>query len=310
METHVNPLAALNDKLRLVRDRVRGIIYGKTNGLYLCGRPGTAKTYTVRTTLEHCGAAYQYHSGHLTPIGLFDLLRQHHDRVVVLDDVSSIFGQQVARQILLAALGNSHDGGRGREVRYKRAKLDEVIMFTGGIVAISNIDLTSHDDAVLNALKDRINVLNYDPTDEEVLALCRDIAGKGIGPCSPKECGEVLEYLRGEAQAKGIRLSVRMFVDKAMADFRLCKEEEVESHWKDLIRSDLDQQLVELRQPVNDNVSRKEQTEAERRVVQEICLNHTSVEDRIRVWRERTSKSQAAYYRRFKELKKAGLLSE
>ncbi len=82
----------LQRQLSVIRDRVRGVFYQQTNGLYLFGRPGTSKTHTVRVTLETLAAPYDYHRGHITPIGLFDLIATNRDRTIVLDDVASIFG--------------------------------------------------------------------------------------------------------------------------------------------------------------------------------------------------------------------------
>src|SRR5947209_7177931 len=103
----------------VVRDRVRGVAYGHSTGFYLAGRPGSGKTHVVRRTLEGTDKPYVYHDGHLTPLGLFELLCQQRDRVVVLDDVSSIFSQPVALQILLAALGRQPGAAGGRVVSYR-----------------------------------------------------------------------------------------------------------------------------------------------------------------------------------------------
>jgi hypothetical protein len=81
-------LQELQQRLTVVRDRVRGVARRHCTGFYLFGRPGTSKTHTVRTTLDELNIPYEYHSGHLTPLGLFDLLAEHHDSVIVLDDVS------------------------------------------------------------------------------------------------------------------------------------------------------------------------------------------------------------------------------
>lgn len=94
----------------VIKDRVRGVFHGRSNGLYLHGRPGSSKTHIVRTTLDLLAANYTAHSGHLTPIGLYDLLEENADRTLVLDDVSSILNAPIALQLLLAALGNPHDG--------------------------------------------------------------------------------------------------------------------------------------------------------------------------------------------------------
>ena len=136
---------------KVVKDRIRGVVHGQHNGMYLHGRPGTSKTYIVRTTLDTLGANYAYSNGHLTPIGLFDLLVENRDRVIVMDDVTSLFNQPIALQLLLAALGNPHDGSKARQVRYKTAKGDVVVPFSGGVVGISNLPLAGHHSEVLGA---------------------------------------------------------------------------------------------------------------------------------------------------------------
>lgn len=129
-------LAELNERLALVRDRVRGVAKQGQAGFYLYGRAGTSKTYTVRTTLEELGVKYQYQNGHITPIGLFETLEEHPDGIIVLDDVSEIFKQPTAKSILLAALGSQPNGVR--EIRYKRQGVTAKVRFSGGVIAISN----------------------------------------------------------------------------------------------------------------------------------------------------------------------------
>jgi len=117
-------LQELQQRLAVVRDRVRGVARRHYTGFYLFGRPGTSKTYTVRTTLDELNFAYEYHLGHLTPMGLFDLLAEQHDRVLVLDDVSEILTNRIALQVLLAALGNQPHATGTRIVKYRRQGRD------------------------------------------------------------------------------------------------------------------------------------------------------------------------------------------
>ena len=168
-------LAELNRRLGIVRDRVKGVAEHGQPGFYLYGRAGTAKTYTVRTTLDKIGCDYEYQLGHLTPIGLFDLLEANSTKIIVLDDVATIFNQPAALNILLAALGKQPDGKR--IVKYKRQGKTVSVEFTGGIIAISNLEL--HGNAVMDALKSRFQPLNYDPTNEQIMALMHDIASRG-----------------------------------------------------------------------------------------------------------------------------------
>jgi hypothetical protein len=101
---------------------------------------------------------------------------------------------------------------------------------------------------------------------------------------------------------------VRLFVDKAMRDFELSEAGLTETHWKDLVCSNLEQQLIELKHPTND-LSRAEQIAAERRIALDVLLTFETKAERIEQWKNRTGKSQAAFYRRVKELRVKGQLS-
>ena len=101
------PLRELQQRLAVVRNRVRGVARRHYAGFYLFGRPGTSKTYTVRTTLDDLEVPYEYHLGHLTPMGLSTCWPSSTDRTLVLDDVSELLTNRIALRILLAALGPS-----------------------------------------------------------------------------------------------------------------------------------------------------------------------------------------------------------
>jgi hypothetical protein len=294
-------------KVMVIKDRVRGVVHRQSNGVYLHGRPGTSKTHMVRSTLENLAVPYCHHSGHLTPIGLFELLAENRDRVVVLDDVSAIFNQPIALQILLAALGNPHDGSNVRLVKHKTAKETRCVPFTGGVICISNLPLDGHNHAVLAALKDRAFVICYEPTDEQIVALIEKVAGDGVDDVPPEKARMVAAFLVSECTARGIRPSVRLFVDKAIKDYKLYAAKKCETHWQDLVVSNLEEQLVELKQPTTD-LSRAEQVDAERRIALDIYLTCETRGERCQQWKARTAKSEPAFYRRVSELRKAGCI--
>lgn len=294
-------------QIKVVKDRVRGVVKGAFNGVYLYGRAGTAKTHTVCSTLDTLAVNYAYSNGHLTPIGLFDLISENRDRAIVLDDVSAIFNQPIALQLLMAALGSRHDGSGVRYVRHKTANGDTVVDFTGGIICISNLPLKGHHDEILSALNDRVFVINFEPSDEQIIALLEVLASNGVDGVAPAKCKTVCRFLINECKARDIRPTVRLFVDKAIKDFQLHGMGACETHWKDLIVSNLEQQLIELQHPTND-LSRIEQTEAECRIALDVFLTFETREERVEHWNQRTGKSQAALYRRFAKLKKEGRL--
>ena len=189
------------------------------------------------------------------------------------------------------------------------AKGPRYAKFTGSIIAISNLPLTGHHKEVLAALRSRIYCVAYEPSDEQMIALIREIAGRGTRGLSPRECLQVATYLIEECKRREIRPEIRLFMDKALPDFRLWREERTETHWRDLVSSELEQQLVEIKHEQRD-ISKAEQIEAERRIARDIYHGFTEPKERVKQWRERTDKSQATLYRRWDELKEAGQLDE
>lgn len=307
MET-LSPLKELRSKQSLIRDRIRAVVRGHANGIYLHGRPGLSKTFLVRTTLEKLGTRYEYSNGHVTPLGLFELIEKSPNSVIVLDDVSSIFTQPMALQILLAALGTPHDGSKTRTVRYKRANDDRVVHFSGSIIAISNLQLAGHANHVLDALRDRVHVMSYEPTDEEIEASIHEIAGTSPRGVSSSDAVRVASFLLDSCRESGVRPSIRLYVDKALTDFQLWEAGDSESHWSDLIRASVQQSVIVQERPLRD-ISRKEQIDSERRLVQAICEQFPCRKLRVAAWVARTGKSQAAFYRRCRELRCEDLVS-
>lgn len=298
--------AELDRRLAVVRDRVRGVAKGHHTGFYLFGRPGTSKTYTVRKTLDELAVPYCYHDGHLTPIGLFDLLEEQHDRVIVLDDVSAIFNQQIALQLLLAALGNQPDESGTRIVKYRRSQRNEVVRFTGGVICVSNLDLQG--DPIVNAVKSRVHYLEYDPTDEQLAALMRMVAVKGWPASSPvinpTEGLEIAEFLISESKKLDVRLDMRHLVDKAFPDYLQHRNGDAETHWKDLIRTTLEEHLLDLHHTPVKPRSRQDQKALEQQIVREIVGIYNTKDERLTAWDQRTGKSSRAFYRRLQEIER------
>lgn len=298
-----SPLENLRLKQSLIKDRIRGVVHQASNGVYLHGRAGVSKTYLVRSTLDILGQRHAYSNGHLTPAGLFDVIESNPQSVIVLDDVTSIFGSPKALQILLAALGTPHDGSRIRTVRYKTGNKDRTVLFEGSIVAISNLSLGEHSSQVLQALQDRVQVMAYEPTDDEIEAHIYEIAGTSPRGVPVPDAVEVASFLLDECRTVGVRPSLRLFIDKALADFKLWNDENCESHWHDLVRSSVRQSVILQTHGLRD-MTRKDQMAAERKLVSEICATYCSRPERLKAWKQETGKSQSAFYRRVNELEK------
>jgi hypothetical protein len=261
----------------------------------------------VRTTLEELEVSYAYSSGHLTPIGLFELLAENESGVIVLDDLTALFSQPDALQLLLAALGNQIYS-KGRPIRYKTAKGDRRLSFSGGIIFISNRPLDSHSDEVLAALDDRVFVLGYEPSDEQIVALIYHIADRGVRGISANECRTVATFLIDGCRCRNIRPSMRLFLDKALRDYEFFAAGNSETDWRDLIVSNLEQRLVEPQHPgkeLNQSLA-----EAERRIALDVSSRFATREERVAAWKEQTGKSQATLYRRISEVRRNRVIED
>ncbi|MBX9582225.1 MAG: hypothetical protein K2X87_18115 [Gemmataceae bacterium] len=292
--------AALDRRQAIIRDNVRSVVHRYATGFYLYGRPGTGKTRTVRRVLAEEGEVHVYQRGHLTPIGLFELLADNPAEVVVLDDVGSVFKSPVALPILLAALEHPDPGDRTRTrvVRYRRRGREDRVQFQGGVVCASNVEL--HQGDVLDAFKSRVTVLRYDPTDAQLAALMLDVADGGPAGLPPPAAGEVARHVIAESLRVGCRLDLRVFVDKALPSWQQWTDNEAETHWRDLVTAAVEEQLVDAA-PADPGPTRAERKAGERVLVREIVAGHPAREDRVREWVKRTGKSERAFYRRLAE---------
>lgn len=255
------PLECLYGRLRLLRDRVTSVARSYQTAAYLVGRPGTGKTYTVKEELTRLGVPWAYANARMSPMGLFMFLAEHPEHVLVLDDISTLFGKDEALQILMAAL----DGvpGQPRRVSYKTKDARITVEFRGGIIAISNLPL--HNDPLARALGSRIVVLEHEPADEELLAFMYRLAAVGHQALSPEEAGDVLAFLVGESRSAGLRLDLR-HLDKACRDYRQCRAGDAASPWQELVRTSLQQTPASSPAPP----TKREEIEAQRRLVKEL----------------------------------------
>ena len=89
---------------------------------------------------------------------------------------------------------------------------------------------------------------------------------------------------------------------KHFPDYLQYRSRNAETHWKDLIRTCLEERLVELKYTAPAKTSRKEIKEEEYMLIRHIIAQHQSRSDRATAWVAATGKSERAFYRRLEEL--------
>lgn len=128
-----------------------GIIKGDFRALIVSGNPGTGKTYTLENILQTAADKSQIIfttiKGFVRATGLYRLMYEHRfaECVLMFDDADSIFQDEVALNLLKAAL----DTTKKREISWRSEKVFEdedgediprTFQFDGAVIFVSNID--------------------------------------------------------------------------------------------------------------------------------------------------------------------------
>jgi len=289
-------LERLEKKLVLVRDRVRSVALRYTTGFFLYGAGGSGKSHAVRGELEALGTRWVLHNSDMSAPGLFDMLHDLPEHVHVLEDMEQLYSDRKAVGYLRSATwGDANMRNRviTKTIHKKRVTFD----FTGGIIVLSNLPLG--EIASLRALATRLNPAEFDPTEAEKKALMWKIAEGGKCDLSPEACEEVCAFICLHAERNGRPLDLRL-LDNAFNDRLMYDRAESMSHWKDLVISRIDGQIVE---PKITPRTRQARLVDERDIAKQIYDQFPdSREDRYRLWKERVGRSERALYRRLADV--------
>ena len=151
---------------------------GKLRSLIVNGPPGVGKTHSVENYLKkYAGSNFKMITGQMTPFSLYGHLYQNNreGRVLVLDDIDSVFSKLEGVNILKAAM----DTKQVRNISWASSThllgasgFPGSFDYLGGVILISNIGFDLDNKKIgahLNALKDRsFSVSISDRTNESL----------------------------------------------------------------------------------------------------------------------------------------------
>jgi hypothetical protein len=295
-------LESLEGKLRVVRDRVEGIVHGHHSGVYIYGAGGLGKSHTVLGCLDELKADYRLFNSRMTAKGLCLALAGSPDAVHVLEDMERITKDADAQGVLRSALWAQP--GKRRVVTWTTAKENIKFEFRGGIIMIANVPLA--EMAELKALATRITTLKLEVSDAELTDLMRDLAAKGKGcgkgQLGPDVCLTVCEYVIDQCRAAGCPLDMRLYVN-ALADYQQYQAGHSRIGWRELVAN-------RVRQSANHRVeeaavrTREDKKEAKRsafRAIRDELQNMPDGAEKtaemVRRFKARGGGAPATYYR-------------
>lgn len=181
------------EQLESLKTGMKLLMSNATNAMFVGGRGGTGKTQTVEDMLHAAGKrdgeGYFKITGSATPVGIYRILYNHRNDIILFDDSDSALNDQEGRNLFKAAA----DTKKVRKISWMKGgknfvdpsdfdedadddTLPRYFEFTGKIIFISNLPLNKLDPD--GALQTRGYVLNVDPTNEEIYEFMYKIADK------------------------------------------------------------------------------------------------------------------------------------
>jgi len=300
-------VAALEQKLQVVRDFTGSVASGRTYGFFLWGKGGVGKSHTVIEELERLKVPYKLFNSRMTGRGLFNALEEFPDAVHLLEDMEPLFRDSGACGVLRSALWGVRPRGDGpteRLVTWTTYKMEHSFVFTGGIVMTANRPFPERPE--LEAVKTRIEYMHLAVSDQELIAKMRAIAAggyrRGRDIMDPDECAGVCEFIVAQCRGLNRAMDLRLMLN-GFQDYLQWRDCQAGCHWRDLVATRVKERPIGLEE-VKTYTERDAQKAAELAVARELETTKLSRAERTRLWQERTGKSEPALYRRLAELKK------
>lgn len=225
-------------RFAILDEMSRAAINGDIRAMIVSGPPGVGKSFGVETQLEKASLfdklagkkiRFEIVKGAMTPLGLYAQLYKFSDpgNVLVFDDCDSAFGDELALNILKAAL----DSGKRRRIFWnsdsamlRREGIPDSFEFKGSVIFITNLNFENVRSKKiadhLEALQSRCHYLDLTINSERdkmlrIRQVHRDVSQDQIGGLfatydfTGNEADQVLDFM-WENRARLREVSLRM----------------------------------------------------------------------------------------------------
>lgn len=156
-ETEIEMEQRIKETYKSLELFVSSIAKGISPSLIVSGAPGLGKSYTVNKILEQTNSYYVFQRGYLKATHLYRLLWENRNKgeTVVIDDCDGIFNDEVALNLLKAALElkETKTIGWGSEKEFvddNGEQIPRVFEYEGSVIFLTNLDF---DDLILKGTK-------------------------------------------------------------------------------------------------------------------------------------------------------------
>jgi hypothetical protein len=284
-----------------LRSQVRGVCQGFTSALFVWGPGGLGKSHVIVEEVDGlCGKGWEHHKGFSTARGMFLDLAERPDVIHVYEDCENLYKNATAASLLRETCGAPKQ--RDRTVSYRTNSEDMCITFRGGVIIVSNENL-SRLTGPLAAVASRFRPVEWSLSVEERMAVISDIAEspwvKGQWFLKPVECQRVARWLIEEMASgqTGPPVDIRFFVEHGLPAYAqfLSSPKDDRVDWREILRAKMKGSVCSA---LEDRATRNARLEA-------IALRLAGRKDldtsgRVAAWRSETGLGQAIYYRHLK----------
>jgi hypothetical protein len=314
-------------KCKQVRDMTAAVLRGTHTGLMLFGAGGNGKSYSIRETLEErrvkeilpedtlaAGAededepkeefgydSWVNHQGRITPKGLVEQMARFPQSVHLVEDAETMFDDRNSWGVLRMALhSQDHSLHPKRRITWKISTKGGSFdfYFTGSLVIVANRLLKSDSEEV-EAVKTRCPVVNFDISNEGLVAKMKELCNNGYNaistaPLTAHQCYDVLDFiltaiekdplLKRDARGAEKKLNMRLLI----SGFRFLALGKMEPaiNWKHMLLDQLKQVVGAAKR------TRAERIHDETEIAREIAAKKwPSQHDKLVEWCRRTGRS-------------------
>jgi hypothetical protein len=188
------------------------LVKGQINCLLALGKTGVGKSHIYEEIFGNLGwerdKDYALLKGHISPLGLYQLLYDFNGKIIVIDDTDTAFESGIANKMMLAA----SDTKKNRIISWNTTsdalgEYPQSFTFTGRFLVLSNKNVENAPPALIG----RARLANLHLTPDEVVVLCRILAPKMGAMLPAEDVNECLLLLEKYATTLGESLSLRTF---------------------------------------------------------------------------------------------------
>lgn len=240
--TNSKTTALLEQKFFLLREYIKMVCNGNSNGLICIGEAGIGKSFTILKTLKESKKEFVYSSGFTTPLELYNFLYEQNGKVIYLDDTKNILRNEISLELLKSALFSPAEK---RIIRYSttssKLKNPHQFIFNGKIIlAINNLTEKQNED--LKAVLDRVLFYNLKFNYQEKMLIIADLIKLPYKELLEQDRKFIFNWIKENTSEATLNFSFRLLF-KLFEIFRYDKNK-FDSLAKHLIKTDKQQELI------------------------------------------------------------------